>query len=173
MDIDYIKSHIRMVPDYPSKGINFWDVTTLFKDAGCLRQLTDEVYRLYKDKGITKVAGLESRGFIIGAAAALRLGAGFVPIRKPGKLPAETFSESYMKEYGTDTIEIHTDAITPDDVVLLHDDLIATGGSADAAVKLIKRFHPKAIYANFLLELDYIGKSVFPEDIEKTVLIRI
>ena len=121
MSLESLKSSLRTIPDFPKKGILFWDVTTMFKDATALRELEDALYELYKDKGITKVVGLESRGFIMGPALAIRLGAGFVMARKPGKLPAEVISQTYVKEYGRDTIEIHTDAITPDDVVLIHD----------------------------------------------------
>ena len=116
MDKELLISSIRSIPDFPKKGILFRDVTTLFNNADAFREAVDAIYELYKDKGITKVAGLESRGFILGAALAYRLGAGFVTIRKPGKLPCDTYSEEYMKEYGTDTLEIHTDALTSDDV---------------------------------------------------------
>ncbi len=145
--------HLRTVPDFPVKGILFWDVTTLFKDPESFSEVVDRICNIYKDKGITKVAGIESRGFIAGAAAADRLGAGFVPIRKPGKLPAETVSASYDKEYGKDTIEIHADAIGPDDVVLIHDDLLATGGTAIAAVELARKFNPRKVYVNFIIDL--------------------
>ncbi|MDY2642055.1 MAG: adenine phosphoribosyltransferase, partial [Mediterranea sp.] len=118
-----IKS-IREIPDFPIPGILFYDVTTLFKNSEALKELSDILYEMYKDKGITKVVGIESRGFIMGAMLAARLGAGFVPIRKPGKLPAETIEESYKKEYGTDTIQMHKDAIDENDVVLIHDDLL-------------------------------------------------
>ena len=159
-----IKS-IRNVPDFPIPGIQFKDDTTLFKDPDCLKELSDELYEMYKDKGITKVAGIESRGFIMGPILAARLGAGFVPIRKPGKLPAATVEESYNKEYGTDTTQVHKDAICEDDVVLLHDDLLATGGTMKAAIKLMKRFNPKDIYVNFIIELkDLNGRAIFSEE---------
>ncbi|SHF13907.1 adenine phosphoribosyltransferase [Bacteroides luti] len=159
-----IKS-IRNVPDFPIPGIQFKDETTLFKDPDCLKELSDELYEMYKDKGITKVAGIESRGFIMGPILAARLGAGFVPIRKPGKLPAATVEESYNKEYGTDTIQVHKDAICEDDVVLLHDDLLATGGTMKAAIKLMKRFNPKDVYVNFIIELkDLNGRAIFSEE---------
>jgi Adenine/guanine phosphoribosyltransferases and related PRPP-binding proteins len=159
-----IKS-IRNVPDFPIPGIQFKDETTLFKDPDCLKELSDELYEMYKDKGITKVAGIESRGFIMGPILAARLGAGFVPIRKPGKLPADTVEESYNKEYGTDTIQVHKDAICEDDVVLLHDDLLATGGTMKAAIKLMKRFNPKDVYVNFIIELkDLNGRAIFSEE---------
>jgi adenine phosphoribosyltransferase len=159
-----IKS-IRNVPNFPIPGIQFKDETTLFKDPDCLKELSDELYEMYKDKGITKVAGIESRGFIMGPILAARLGAGFVPIRKPGKLPAETLEESYNKEYGTDTIQVHKDAICENDVVLLHDDLLATGGTMKAAIKLTKRFNPKAVYVNFIIELKELnGRAIFTEE---------
>lgn len=159
-----IKS-IRNVPDFPIPGIQFKDETTLFKDPDCLKELSDELYEMYKDKGITKVAGIESRGFIMGPILAARLGAGFVPIRKPGKLPAATVEESYNKEYGTDTIQVHKDAICEDDVVLLHDDLLATGGTMKAAIKLMKRFNPKDVYVNFIIELKELnGRAIFSEE---------
>ncbi len=157
--------HLRTVPDFPVKGILFWDVTTLFKDPGAFGEVVGRICDIYKDKGITKVAGIESRGFIAGAAVASRLGAGFVPVRKPGKLPADTVSATYDKEYGKDTIEIHADAITPDDVVLIHDDLLATGGTARAAVELVNKFHPKKVYVNFLIALkEFDMLKNFPED---------
>ena len=172
MDISFLKSTLRTVPDFPKKGILFWDLTTLLKNPEALRMTVYALYEMYRDRGITKVAGLESRGFIIGAALAYRLGAGFVTIRKPGKLPAETYSETYMKEYGPDTLTIHQDALTSEDVVLLHDDLLATGGSAAAALKLIGRFSPKSVYANFIIELDGLdGRKALPEDVEVTSLL--
>ena len=156
-----IKS-IREIPDFPIPGILFYDVTTLFKDPWCLQELSDVMYEMYKDKGITKVVGIESRGFIMGPILATRLNAGFIPIRKPGKLPAETIEESYDKEYGKDTVQIHKDALDENDVVLLHDDLLATGGTMKAACELVKKLKPKKVYINFIIELkDLNGKSVF------------
>ncbi|MCR5561562.1 MAG: adenine phosphoribosyltransferase [Bacteroidales bacterium] len=164
--------NIRIVPDYPVKGIMFFDVTTLFKNAECFEEIVSRICEAYKDKGITKVAGIESRGFITGAAVAARLGAGFVPIRKPGKLPARVVSEKYSKEYGTDSIEIHDDAIGPDDVVLIHDDILATGGTASAAVRLVKGFRPKAVYCNFIINItDCPRTSPIPEDVEVVSLL--
>ena len=161
-----IKS-IREIPDFPIPGILFYDVTTLFKNPDALQELSDILYETYKDKGITKVVGIESRGFIMGAMLAARLGAGFVPIRKPGKLPAETIEESYTKEYGTDTIQMHRDAIDENDVVLLHDDLLATGGTMLAACNLVKQLNPKKVMVNFIIELKELkGKYLFSEDIE-------
>lgn len=176
MNNETLLKNLRNVPDFPIKGIQFKDVSTLFKDAECLRIMVEELYEIYKDKGITKVVGIESRGFIVGAALAFRLGAGFVMCRKPGKLPAETRKATYMKEYGKDTIEIHTDAITENDVVLLHDDLLATGGSMKAAYDLVKQFNPKKVYINFIIELTIEGlngRAVFDDDTEITTLIKI
>ncbi|MDR1737202.1 MAG: adenine phosphoribosyltransferase [Candidatus Symbiothrix sp.] len=167
MNIERLTKTVRNVPDFPIPGIQFKDVTTLFKDANILKELSDGMYEMYKNKGITKVVGIESRGFIMGPLLAERLHAGFVPIRKPGKLPAATYEISYSKEYGTDSIQIHQDALNADDIVLLHDDLLATGGTMLAAVELIKLFHPKKIYVNFLIELeDLKGRELFSPDIE-------
>jgi len=174
MSLETLKGSLRTVPDFPIPGILFWDITTMLKDAACLKELEERLYDLYKDKGITKVVGIESRGYILGPALAIRLGAGFVMARKPGKLPAETIRESFHKEYGEDAIEIHTDAITPDDVVLVHDDLLATGGTTAAAVRLVKKFNPKAIYANFIIELDGLdGRKAFPDDIPVTSILQL
>ena len=176
MNNEILLKNLRNVPDFPVPGIQFKDVSTLYKNAKCLKIMVNELYDLYKDKGITKVVGIESRGFVVGAALAVKLGAGFVMCRKPGKLPAETRKESYMKEYGKDTIEIHTDAIDEKDVVLLHDDLLATGGSMKAAYNLVKQFNPKQIYINFIIELTIEGlngRAVFDKDVEMTTLIKI
>lgn len=167
MSKESIRKTIREIPDFPIPGILFYDVTTLFKDANALRELSDILYETYKDKGITKVAAIESRGFIMGPILATRLGAGFIPIRKPGKLPAETIEESYSKEYGTDKIQMHKDAVTSDDVVLLHDDLLATGGTMQAACRLVGQLNPKKVYVNFIVELlDLKGREVFDKDTE-------
>ena len=127
--------NLRCIPDFPKKGINFRDVTTLYKNAECLKIMLDELEALYKDKGITKIVGIESRGFVMASALAGRLGCGVVLARKPGKLPATVIKESFSKEYGVDTIEMHIDSIDENDVVLIHDDLLATGGTAMAAYK--------------------------------------
>ena len=168
--------NLRNIPDFPIPGIQFKDVTTLFKDAECMQIMIDELYELYKDKGITKVVGIESRGFILAPALAIRLGAGFVMCRKPGKLPAETVQESYQKEYGADTIEIHKDAIDENDVVLLHDDLLATGGSMKATLNLVRKFNPKKVYINFIIELTregLHGRDVFDKDVEVQTLLTV
>lgn len=167
MNKEELIKDIRTVKDFPIPGILFYDITTLLKDPKALQQLADIMYERYKEKGITKVVGIESRGFIMGPILAVRLNAGFVPIRKPGKLPADTIEESYDKEYGKDTVQMHRDAITPDDVVLLHDDLLATGGTMKAACKLVKQLSPKKVMVNFLIELTALkGKEGFPEDID-------
>lgn len=169
-------ANLRCIPDWPKKGVNFRDVTTLFKNPECLRIIENELYDLYKDKGITKIVGIESRGFVMSSALALQLGAGIVLCRKPGKLPCETVQESYAKEYGKDAIEIHKDAIEEGDIILLHDDLLATGGTMKAACDLVKKFKPKKIYVNFLIELvneGLNGRSVFDDDIEVESLIQI
>ena len=153
MNNKLLLDNLRSIQDWPIKGVNFRDVTTLFKSPECLRTISDEMYELYKNKGITKIVGIESRGFVMSSAIAIKLGAGIVLCRKPGKLPCETVQESYAKEYGIDTIEIHKDAINENDIVLLHDDLLATGGTMKAACDLVKKFHPKKIYANFIIEL--------------------
>ena len=158
--------NLRIIPDFPQKGILFRDVTTLFKDPECLRIMEEELYDLYKDKGITKIVGIESRGFVMASALALKLKAGVVLCRKPGKLPGDTIQESYSKEYGTDTIEIHKDAIEENDVILLHDDLLATGGTMKAAYNLVKKFNPKKIYVNFIVEITdegLHGRDIFEE----------
>lgn len=166
--------NLRCIPDFPQKGINFRDVTTLFKNAECMNIMLDELYELYKDKGITKIVGIESRGFVMASALAIKLGAGVVLCRKPGKLPAETVQQSYSKEYGTDTIEIHKDAITADDVVLLHDDLLATGGTMKAAYNLVQKFNPKKTFINFIIEIKdegLHGRDIFDKDVEITTLL--
>ena len=155
MTAEEVKLQIRNIPDFPVKGIQFKDITTALQQPECLRWMRDEMVNLYKDKGITKIVGIESRGFIIAPAVAMELGVGFVPIRKPGKLPAETVEISYQKEYGVDTIQMHKDALSADDVVLLHDDLLATGGTMAAAIELVKKFGVKKVYVNFLIELDF------------------
>ena len=170
--MDYVKNCVRDVIDFPQKGVVFKDLTTAFKDARALRAIGNGLEELYKGKGVTKVVGIESRGFIGGAILADRLGAGFVPVRKPGKLPADTISESYAKEYGTDTIEVHRDAISEDDIVVLHDDVLATGGTMMAAYKLIKSMNPKKIYINFIIDLTMLGgRDNLPKDVEVTSLI--
>ena len=175
MNKEIIIKNLRCIPDFPKKGINFRDVTTLYKSAECMKIMLDEMEALYKDKGITKIVGIESRGFVMAAALAGRLGCGVVLARKPGKLPATTIKESFSKEYGVDTIEMHIDSINEDDVVLIHDDLLATGGTAKAAYKLVQHFHPKKTYINFIIEITdegLHGRDLF-KDIELTTLMTI
>ncbi|MCR4917069.1 MAG: adenine phosphoribosyltransferase [Prevotella sp.] len=175
MNNQVLMDNLRCIPDFPKKGINFRDVTTLYKSAECMKIMLDEMEALYKDKGITKIVGIESRGFVMAAALAGRLGCGVVLARKPGKLPATTIKESFSKEYGVDTIEMHIDSINEDDVVLIHDDLLATGGTAKAAYKLVQHFHPKKTYINFIIEITdegLHGRDLF-KDIELTTLMTI
>ncbi len=141
------------MPDFPKKGIQFKDITTIVANPEELRFMCKQLADVYRQKGITKVVGIESRGFILAPALAMELGAGFVPVRKHGKLPYETIEVSYEKEYGMDTIQIHKDALGPDDVVLIHDDILATGGSMQAAIALVRKLDVKKIYVNCLIEL--------------------
>ena len=169
---ELLLNNLREITDFPIPGILFYDVTTLFKNAECLNEMLDTLYERYKDKGITKVVGIESRGFILGGALAARLGAGFVMARKPGKLPADTIEETYAKEYGTDSIQIHKDAINEDDVVLLHDDLLATGGTMAATHRLVQKCGAKKTYINFVIELEELnGRKAFPADVEVDTLL--
>lgn len=158
---------IRSVVDFPKTGIVFKDITTLLREHRHLTTVADHICDRYEGKGITKVVALESRGFILGGLVAYKLGAGFVPIRKKGKLPSETYSEKYELEYGVDEIEIHKDALSHDDIVLLHDDLLATGGTVSASLKLIERCEVKDIYVNFLISLDALnGRKHLKKDLD-------
>ena len=171
--MEYVKSKVRDVNDFPKKGIVFKDLTTVFKDPRALHIIGWDLSQLYRDKGVTKVVGIESRGFIGGSILAFELGAGFVPARKPGKLPADTVSCSYDKEYGKDIIEIHRDAITEDDIVVIHDDVLATGGTMGAVYNLVKSMNPKKIYVNFIIELSALnGRANLPEGVEVTSLLQ-
>lgn len=151
-----LKSKIREVPDFPTKGISFKDITTLLKENDAFHFVINEIVSEFKGKNISKVLGIESRGFIVGGALANELNAGFVPARKIGKLPAEKISETYKLEYGTDTIEMHCDAISEDDIVLIHDDLLATGGTANAVYNMVKRVGVKSVYFSFICDLEFI-----------------
>ncbi len=151
-----LKQSIRSIRDFPKPDIMFLDITTLLEEPAALNAAADQIYQKVKDLGITKVAGIESRGFILGGIVASKLNAGFVLIRKPGKLPSKTFSESYELEYGTDSIQMHVDSVKPGDIVLLHDDLLATGGTAQAAVKLIEKAGGKVASIQFLIELTFL-----------------
>ena len=154
--IEDIKNSIRDIPDFPKEGILFKDLTTAFKNPDILNAISNEIYAHYRSAGITKVVGIEARGFIAASMIADRLKAGFVPVRKPGKLPAATYRHEYALEYGTDVIEIHKDALDANDVVLLHDDLLATGGTARAAMELIRKFKVKKLFVNFIVELSFL-----------------
>ena len=152
-----LKEYIRSVQDFPKQGIVFRDITTLLKNPGALKEAIDELYNSAKDLMIDKVVGIESRGFIFGAMLAERLKVGFVPVRKPKKLPAETEKEFYDLEYGKDSIEIHRDAISPGDKVLIHDDLLATGGTAKAAINLVEKLGGEVVQVLFLVELSFLN----------------
>ena len=171
-ELNKVKSVIRDVPDFPSKGILFRDLTTLFKDGEALTIISNELKDMYKGLGVTKVVGIEARGFVGASILARDLNAGFVPLRKPGKLPADTIQKTYNKEYGTDTIEIHSDAITEDDIVVIHDDVLATGGTMAAAYELVKSCNPKKVYINFIIELGALGgRKLFSDDVDMKSLI--
>lgn len=172
LTLDDVKAAIRNVPDFPMKGVQFKDLTTALKDPDIFQYLIEELTIMYSGRGITKVVGIESRGFIMGGALAAALGAGFVPIRKAGKLPSKKYSVSYMLEYGEDSIEIHKDAIQPGETILLHDDLLATGGTTQAALKLLNSFKPEEIYISFLVELDFLkGRKKVGENYDISALI--
>jgi len=151
-----LKKYIRSVKDFPIKGIMFRDITTLLLNNEASKKTINELYNFAKDKNITKVVGIESRGFLFGMMLADKLGVGFIPIRKPGKLPAETESIEYELEYGKDKIEIHKDALQPGDKILLHDDLLATGGTAVAACKLIEKLGGEVAQVSFIVELSFL-----------------
>ena len=156
-DVDnfqYVRENVRIVPDFPKKGIMFLDITTATKDAKSMQYMIDFLYETFKNEKIDYVAGIESRGFIFGAPLAYKLNAGFIPIRKPNKLPAETVKETYSLEYGTDTIEMHADALKSGDKVLIIDDLLATGGTAVAACNLVKKVGAEPVAAAFIIELN-------------------
>ncbi|MEQ3076456.1 adenine phosphoribosyltransferase [Bacteroides thetaiotaomicron] len=156
---------IRNIPNFPEDGIQFKDITPLLNSNDSFRLLSEILLEKYENKGITKVVGIESRGFWVGTVLALGLNAGFVPIRKPGKLPCKVVEKKYEKEYGYDSLQIHEDALTKEDVVLIHDDLLATGGTMLAAYDLVKGMGVKQIYINFIVELELLkGRANFPLD---------
>lgn len=160
---------LRSIKDFPKKGVNFRDVTSWFIDPECMTILADDLAEHYAGHGVTKVMCIESRGFVVGSLLANRLNAGMVLVRKPGKLPMQTVSVSYDTEYSQDTIEMAADAITSDDVVVIHDDLLATGGTAMAAYRLAKQFNPKKIYMAFLIEITdegLHGRDTLPDDVQ-------
>ncbi len=168
-----LKKEIREIPDFPKSGISFRDITTLLKNAEAFKFVVSEISNEFKEKGVTKIVGLEARGFIFGGAVANALNAGFVPVRKKGKLPAETLSEEYELEYGVDSVEVHADALNADDVVLIHDDLLATGGTAYAALNLVRRMGVKKIYFSFVCDLGFIqtDKKNIIKDFDPQVLV--
>ena len=170
--MDDFKSLIRHVPDFPKKGILFYDITTLLKEKGALKEVMARLVDLYRDQAVDLVVGVESRGFIFAPTVACLLGAGFVPVRKPGKLPAETITETYDLEYGQDSLEVHRDAIREGQRVLLVDDLLATGGTAAATVRLVRRLGGQVMSALFLVELEFLnGRSRLP-DVEVVSLLQ-
>jgi len=163
--MDELKNIIRDIPDFPKKGIIFKDITTLLADAVSYQRMVDLLSHRYIGKKIDKVVGVEARGFIIGAALAYKLGAGIVLVRKPGKLPSETFKKSYELEYGTDTLEIHTDAIEKGERVLIADDLLATGGTMAAVVDMVSSMGAELVECCFMAELEFLnGKNKLPAD---------
>mgnify|MGYP003295848874 CR=1 FL=1 len=171
MTAEQVKQAIRNIPDFPVPGIQFKDLTTALRKPSCLMWMKEEIVKEYANKDITKVLGIESRGFILAPSVAMEINAGFVPVRKPGKLPAEVVEQSYAKEYGVDRIQIHKDALNEQDVVLIHDDLLATGGTMAAAIELVKKFNVKKIYVNFVVELDGLEGRKVLEGVEVTSLI--
>ena len=163
-----LAKYIRDVPDFPKEGIIFKDITTLLKEPEAFRAAVDVFVERYRDKKVDVVVAVESRGFILGGAVAVALGAGFVPVRKPGKLPAATYRETYELEYGTDSVEVHRDAIQPGQRVLVLDDLLATGGTVEAVIRLLSKFDCEIAGVAFLIELDFLkgrkklaGQDVF------------
>lgn len=170
--ISLLEENIRNIPDFPQKGIQFKDITPLLQNPDTLELTSQVLARPFRHMNIDYVVGLESRGFLFGTNLAQDLHAGFIPIRKPGKLPAETISATYALEYGEDTIEMHTDAFSKGDRILVHDDLIATGGSAKAATELVRELGGEVVGYSFIIELAGLkGRDQLPEDIQKEILI--
>jgi adenine phosphoribosyltransferase len=151
-----LKKYVRDIPDFPEEGISFKDITPLLQDANALASAADALFELIKNKKVDKVVGMESRGFFFAPLLATRLNAGFVPVRKRGKLPHQIISEPYALEYGTDVLEIHVDSILKGEKVLIHDDVLATGGTAKAVCKLIEKLGGEVVQCNFLLELEFL-----------------
>lgn len=164
VDYNLLKESIRNVPDFPITGIQFKDITTVIRQPELLSMIIDDLAVHYSQMGITRVVAIESRGFLTGGALACQLGAGLVPIRKPCKLPSATYSVTYDLEYGKDILEIHQDALNEEDIVLLHDDVLATGGTALAALNLLRNFNIRHVYFSFILELDFLKgrQKLFP-----------
>ena len=170
--MEALKSLIRHIPDYPKPGILFYDITTLLRDGDGFRQAVDAVVDPYRAVPIDLVVGIESRGFILGAAVADRLGVGFVPVRKPGRLPSQTVSVSYELEYGVDALEMHHDAVAPNKKVLIVDDLLATGGTAQATVSLLKQGGAQVVGLSFLIELEELSGRSKLEGEQVTAVLR-
>ena len=169
--MEQLKARIRHIPDFPKPGILFYDITMLLRDPQGFAEMVDALAAPHRGTGIDVVVGIESRGFIMGAAVAYALGCGFVPIRKPGKLPSTTLRESYALEYGTDTLEMHTDAITPGQRVLIVDDVLATGGTAAAAARLVRAVGGDLVALGFLIELEFLqGRTRLPGEQVASVL---
>ena len=169
--MEHLKAKIRHVNDFPKKGILFYDITTLLNDAKGFRDTIDALAAPYMGEDIDQVVGIESRGFILGAAVANALGCGFIPVRKPGKLPSATHKETYTLEYGTDALEMHVDAFAKDHRILIVDDVLATGGTARAAVDLVRKAGGKLIGAAFLIELNFLnGRAKLPGEPVYSVL---
>jgi len=168
-----LAQHIRTVRDFPKPGIGFKDITTLLKEPECFKFAIEQFLAHYGNKGIDKVVGIESRGFIFASPVALNLNAGFVPVRKPKKLPAQTMREEYQLEYGVDALEIHVDAILPGEQVLIIDDLLATGGTAAASARLVERVGGKVVGLGFLIELDFLSGRRLLEPHEVFTLIHV
>jgi len=171
-ELEQIKSLIREVPDFPEPGISFKDITTLLRDASGLKATVDALVGRYTGEQIDVVVGIESRGFVIGTPMALALGCGFVPIRKPGKLPSSTLSQEYTLEYGTDAVEIHEDAIGTGERVLMVDDLLATGGTMEASCQLVERLGGKIIGVGFIVELEFLNGRKRLHDFRVDSLVR-
>lgn len=170
MTVD-LKKYIRSIKDFPKEGIMFRDITTLLKEPEAIDQSIDQLLNFCEGLKIDKVVGIESRGFILGGLLAYKLGVGFIPVRKPGKLPGETESATYQLEYGEDKIEIHKDAINPGDKVILHDDLLATGGTAEAACKLIEKLGGEIVQVSFIIELTFLNGREKLKDYDVSSLI--
>jgi adenine phosphoribosyltransferase len=170
--MNQLSDSIRSIPDFPKKGIVYRDITTLLKNADALKKAVDLFSEKYRNSKIDKVVCIESRGFIIGSALAVNLGAGFVPVRKKGKLPAKVITEQYDLEYGTDSVEMHVDAIRPGERILLHDDLLATGGTMCAAIKLVEKLQAKIVGVSFLIELSFLQgrKHMQEQDIYSLII---
>jgi len=167
--ISYIKDSIKAIADYPKPGIMFRDITSLLEDSKAFALTIDLLAQKYTEQGFTKIVGTEARGFIFGAPLALALGIGFVPARKPGKLPRKTISQNYVLEYGTDTLEIHEDALSVDDKVLVVDDLLATGGTVEATVKLIRQIGAQVTDAAFVISLPDLGGETRLSNMDLTI----